>query len=31
LYSYTPVVWIMQARTMSVLKRNVEDAARVRT
>ena len=31
LYSYTPVVWIMQARTMSVLKRNVEHAAQART
>lgn len=31
LYSYTPVVWIMQARTMSVLKRNVELVAQARS
>jgi proline iminopeptidase len=29
-FSYAPVVWIMQARTMAVLKRNVESAARTR-
>jgi hypothetical protein len=27
---YIPVAWIMQARTLVVLKRNVERAARVR-
>jgi hypothetical protein len=31
LSSFTPVVWIMQARTMSVVKRNVERAAQART
>ena len=30
LYSYTPLVWIMQARMMSVLKRNVERVAQSR-
>ena len=31
LYSYFPVVWVMQARTLAVLKRNIERAARART
>jgi hypothetical protein len=28
---YIPVVWVMQARTLTVLKRNIERAARART
>lgn len=31
LSSYFPVVWVMQARTLAVLKRNIERAARART
>ena len=27
LYSHFPVVWVMQARTLAVLKRNIERAA----
>jgi proline iminopeptidase len=27
LFSYIPIVWVMQARTMAVLKRNIERAA----
>ncbi len=30
-YSYIPVVWVMQARMLAVLKRNIERAARART
>ena len=30
-YSFFPIVWVMQARTMAVLKRNVERAAGART
>jgi hypothetical protein len=30
LYSFIPVVWVMQARMMAVLKRNIERAAKAR-